>query len=52
VRQVLEAHPGQAEQYRVGKKGLLGFFVGEVMRRSGGKADPRKVSALLEKESG
>ena len=36
--------PGQAEQYRGGKEGLLGFFVGQVMKETGGKADPRVVS--------
>jgi aspartyl-tRNA(Asn)/glutamyl-tRNA(Gln) amidotransferase subunit B len=49
---VLEENPRQLEQYRAGKKGLLGYFVGRVMRRSGGKADPKKVSELLEDETG
>jgi len=52
IREVLEANPAQLERYRAGKTGLLGFFVGQVMRRSGGKADPKKVSALLEEENG
>jgi aspartyl-tRNA(Asn)/glutamyl-tRNA(Gln) amidotransferase subunit B len=47
---VLAEHPVQLEQYRAGKTGLLGFFVGKVMRASGGKADPRKVNELLRKE--
>jgi aspartyl-tRNA(Asn)/glutamyl-tRNA(Gln) amidotransferase subunit B len=41
---VIAASPGQAEQYRGGKEGLLGFFVGQVMKETGGKADPRVVS--------
>ena len=41
---VIAANPGQAEQYRGGKEGLLGFFVGQVMKETGGKADPRVVS--------
>ena len=41
---VIAANPGQAEQYRAGKEGLLGFFVGQVMKETGGKADPRVVS--------
>ncbi len=41
---VIAANPGQAEQYRSGKEGLLGFFVGQVMKETGGKADPRVVS--------
>ena len=41
---VIAANPAQAEQYRGGKEGLLGFFVGQVMKETGGKADPRVVS--------
>jgi aspartyl-tRNA(Asn)/glutamyl-tRNA(Gln) amidotransferase subunit B len=41
---VIAANPGQAEQFRGGKEGLLGFFVGQVMKATGGKADPRVVS--------
>jgi aspartyl-tRNA(Asn)/glutamyl-tRNA(Gln) amidotransferase subunit B len=52
IREVLEENPRQLEQFRAGKKGLLGYFVGRVMRRSGGKADPKKVSELLEDETG
>jgi Asp-tRNA(Asn)/Glu-tRNA(Gln) amidotransferase B subunit len=35
--------------YRAGKEGLLGFFVGLVMRETQGKADPRAVNELLRK---
>ena len=52
IHEVLAAHPVQLEQYRQGKRGLLGFFVGQVMQRSGTKANPRKVRELLEKEIG
>ena len=41
---VIAANPDQAEQFRGGKEGLLGFFVGQVMKETGGKADPRVVS--------
>jgi aspartyl-tRNA(Asn)/glutamyl-tRNA(Gln) amidotransferase subunit B len=41
---VIADNAGQAAQYRGGKEGLLGFFVGQVMRQTGGKADPRVVS--------
>jgi aspartyl-tRNA(Asn)/glutamyl-tRNA(Gln) amidotransferase subunit B len=41
---VLAANPGQVEQYRGGKEGLIGFFVGAVMKQTGGKADPRVVN--------
>ena len=46
---VLAEHPAQVEQVRGGKKGVLGFFVGQVMKATGGKADPRVVSQLLER---
>ena len=41
---VLAANPVQVEQFRGGKDGLLGFFVGQVMKQTGGTADPRVVS--------
>jgi aspartyl-tRNA(Asn)/glutamyl-tRNA(Gln) amidotransferase subunit B len=40
-------HPAQAEQVRSGKTGVLGFFVGKVMKETGGSADPKLVNALL-----
>jgi aspartyl-tRNA(Asn)/glutamyl-tRNA(Gln) amidotransferase subunit B len=52
IREVLDAHPEQLAQYRAGKVGLAGFFVGKVMRASGGAADPRKVTELLVREIG
>jgi aspartyl-tRNA(Asn)/glutamyl-tRNA(Gln) amidotransferase subunit B len=47
VDEVLAAHPAELEAYRGGKQGLLGFFVGQVMQRTGGKADARVVNELL-----
>jgi aspartyl-tRNA(Asn)/glutamyl-tRNA(Gln) amidotransferase subunit B len=44
---VLAANPGQVEQYRAGKAGLIGFFVGAVMKETAGKADPRVVNERL-----
>jgi aspartyl-tRNA(Asn)/glutamyl-tRNA(Gln) amidotransferase subunit B len=44
---VIAAHPDQAETYRGGKEGVLGFFVGLVMRETQGKADPKVVNQLL-----
>jgi aspartyl-tRNA(Asn)/glutamyl-tRNA(Gln) amidotransferase subunit B len=44
---VIAASPGQVEAYRGGKDGLLGFFVGQVMKETGGKANPKVVSDLL-----
>jgi aspartyl-tRNA(Asn)/glutamyl-tRNA(Gln) amidotransferase subunit B len=47
VERILAANPGQVEAYRGGKEGLLGFFVGQVMKETQGKADPRVVSELV-----
>ena len=47
VAQVVAAHPAQAGQFRAGKAKLLGFFVGQVMRATAGKADPKQANALL-----
>ena len=47
VRGVIEANPGQAGQYRAGKAALLGFFVGQVMKASGGRANPAKVNEIV-----
>ncbi|MEE3110105.1 MAG: hypothetical protein VX323_08675, partial [Pseudomonadota bacterium] len=37
----------QVEQYRAGKGKVLGFFVGQLMKASGGKANPQQLNALL-----
>jgi aspartyl-tRNA(Asn)/glutamyl-tRNA(Gln) amidotransferase subunit B len=47
VERILEENPGQVEAYRRGKEGLLGFFVGQVMKETGGQANPRVVSELV-----
>ncbi len=47
VEAVLAAHPDELAAYRGGKSGLRGFFVGQVMRRTGGRADPRLVQRLV-----
>jgi len=47
VDQVLAANPGQVESYRAGKEGLLGFFVGQVMKETEGRANPKLVNELL-----
>ena len=44
---ILAANPEQVETYRGGKEGVLGFFVGQVMRETGGKADPKVVNRLV-----
>ncbi len=47
---ILEQHPAQVAQYRSGKEQVLGFFVGQVMKASGGKANPGKVNELLKRK--
>ena len=47
VARILEANAGQVAAYRSGKEGLLGFFVGQVMKETGGTANPRVVSELV-----
>ncbi len=47
VDEVLAANPDKVQQYRAGKTGLLGYFVGQVVRSSGGKANPQVVQHLL-----
>jgi aspartyl-tRNA(Asn)/glutamyl-tRNA(Gln) amidotransferase subunit B len=47
VDAILAANPAQVEQYRGGKDGLLGFFVGQVMKETKGKADARAVNELV-----
>ncbi len=47
IAEVLAAHPDQVAAYRGGKEGLLGFFVGQVMKTTGGKANARVVSELV-----
>jgi aspartyl-tRNA(Asn)/glutamyl-tRNA(Gln) amidotransferase subunit B len=49
VERILAANPGQVEAYRGGKEGLLGFFVGQVMKATGGKANPALVNEILRK---
>ena len=49
VRRVVADHPKQAAMYRGGKRSIIGFFIGQVMRRFDGSPDPRRVRALLAK---
>ncbi|MEZ5099753.1 MAG: Asp-tRNA(Asn)/Glu-tRNA(Gln) amidotransferase subunit GatB [Thermoleophilia bacterium] len=47
VDAVIAAHPKEVETFRSGKEGLLGFFVGQVMKQTGGKANAKVVSELV-----
>jgi aspartyl-tRNA(Asn)/glutamyl-tRNA(Gln) amidotransferase subunit B len=49
VERVLEDNPKPAEQYRLGKTGNFGFFVGQVMKATGGRANPQTVNEILKK---
>ncbi|WP_447979798.1 Asp-tRNA(Asn)/Glu-tRNA(Gln) amidotransferase subunit GatB [Candidatus Nitrospira bockiana] len=50
IDEVLTKNPAQAAQYRAGKEQVLGFLVGQVMKASGGKANPGKVNELLKRK--
>jgi aspartyl-tRNA(Asn)/glutamyl-tRNA(Gln) amidotransferase subunit B len=49
VDQAIATNPKQLEQYRAGKTSLVGFFVGQVMKLSGGRANPQVVNEVLKK---
>ena len=49
VEQAIATNPKQLEQFRAGKTSLLGFFVGQVMKLSGGRANPQIVNEVLKK---
>ena len=48
-KKVLEANQSQVEKYKNGKQGLFGFFVGQVMKETRGKANPKMVNEILRK---
>jgi len=50
VDEAIANNPQQLEQYRAGKEKLFGFFVGQVMKASGGKANPQLVNELLKRK--
>jgi aspartyl-tRNA(Asn)/glutamyl-tRNA(Gln) amidotransferase subunit B len=50
VDEVIAANPDQVEQFRAGKEKILGFFVGQVMKATKGKANPAQVNALLRRK--
>ncbi|NNF65886.1 MAG: Asp-tRNA(Asn)/Glu-tRNA(Gln) amidotransferase GatCAB subunit B, partial [Gammaproteobacteria bacterium] len=50
IDEIIAANPGQVEQYRSGKERLFGFFVGQVMKATQGKANPQQVNELLKKK--
>ncbi len=50
IDEIIANNPGQLEQYRAGKDKLFGFFVGQVMKATQGKANPAQVNALLKQK--
>jgi aspartyl-tRNA(Asn)/glutamyl-tRNA(Gln) amidotransferase subunit B len=50
IDDIIAANPEQVEQYRSGKEKVFGFFVGQVMKASKGKANPQQVNALLKQK--
>jgi len=50
INEVIAEFPDKVTAYQKGKKGLIGFFMGEIMKRSKGKANPKKTNALLSKK--
>jgi len=47
VTEVFAAHPDKVEEYKGGKHKLFGFFIGQIMKKSNGQADPEKLATLL-----
>ncbi|MEX0823375.1 MAG: Asp-tRNA(Asn)/Glu-tRNA(Gln) amidotransferase subunit GatB [Balneolaceae bacterium] len=47
IDEVINSNPDEANRYREGKKALIGFFIGEVMKKSRGKANPKQVRELI-----
>ena len=48
AREVLAAWPDKVENYKKGNKGMLGLFMGELMKKTGGKANPKVASAIIQ----
>jgi aspartyl-tRNA(Asn)/glutamyl-tRNA(Gln) amidotransferase subunit B len=47
VQKIVDANPAQVEAYKNGKTNLLGFFVGQVMKETKGRANPKAVNEIL-----
>ena len=50
VARIIAENPDKAEAYRSGKKGLSGFFIGQVMREMKGQANPKVVNQIVTEE--
>jgi aspartyl-tRNA(Asn)/glutamyl-tRNA(Gln) amidotransferase subunit B len=47
IDDIIESHPDEVARYKDGKKALIGFFIGQVMKKSKGKANPKQVRELV-----
>ena len=47
IKEVIAAHPNQVDQYKKGKKALIGFFIGAAMKKTGGSFDPGSVKSSI-----
>jgi aspartyl-tRNA(Asn)/glutamyl-tRNA(Gln) amidotransferase subunit B len=47
IQDVLSENAHKVKEYKLGKTGLIGMFMGQIMKKSGGKADPKKTKSLL-----
>jgi aspartyl-tRNA(Asn)/glutamyl-tRNA(Gln) amidotransferase subunit B len=52
IDEILEKNPKEIERYRAGEQKLIGFFVGQIMKATKGKANPKTVNELLKKKLG
>jgi Asp-tRNA(Asn)/Glu-tRNA(Gln) amidotransferase B subunit len=52
IDQILERNAPKVEEYRAGRTGLLGFFVGQVMEATGGRANPELTKRLIQERVG
>jgi aspartyl-tRNA(Asn)/glutamyl-tRNA(Gln) amidotransferase subunit B len=52
VDAVIAGHPDEVQRYQGGQKKLMGFFVGQIMKQTKGKANPKIVNEMLRKKLG
>ena len=50
VREIIEQNPGQAEEFRGGKTKVMGYFIGQLMQKTKGKANPKLANQLFNQE--
>ena len=50
INEILEQNKDKVDQYKSGKDKLFGFFVGQIMKKTGGKASPQMVNEILKEK--